>query len=55
MDFCVNPNGKEKSTLRRDVRLSKGLRNASGIQIISDEEDWVDVGGTSKNIGNRCE
>lgn len=55
VDFCVNPNGKEKSTLRRDVRLSKGLRNASGIQIISDEEDWVDVGGTSKNIGNRCE
>ncbi len=55
VDFCVNPNGTERSTLRRDVRLAKGLRNASGIQIVADEEDWVDVGGTSQNVGNRCE
>ena len=55
VDFCVNPNGIERSTLRRDVRLAKGLRNASGIQIVADEEDWVDVGGTSQNVGNRCE
>lgn len=37
VDFCVNPNGTERSTLRRDVRLAKGLRNASGIQIVSGE------------------
>lgn len=55
VDFCVNPNGGEKSTLRRDIRLAKGLRNASGIEIITESENLVNVGGVSENIGNRCE
>lgn len=55
VDFCVNPNGNERSALRRDVRLAKGLRNASGIQIIADEREVVLEDGTFENAGgNRC-
>ncbi len=51
IDFCINPNGAEKSSLRRDVRITAGARNASGVEIIQDEKEIVgDV-----NIGNRCE
>ena len=38
VDFCINPNGSEKSNLRRDVRVVAKARNASGIEIISDDE-----------------
>lgn len=51
VDFCVNPNGTDRSSLRRDVRIVAGARNASGVEIISDEEDMVN----GKNIGDRCE
>ena len=36
--FCVNPNGAEKSSLRRGIRVAKGARNASGVEILSDGE-----------------
>lgn len=55
VDFCVNPNGNERSALRRDVRLARGLRNASGIQIITDEREVERDDGTFENEGgNRC-
>ncbi|MBR2993810.1 hypothetical protein IKF43_00220 [Candidatus Saccharibacteria bacterium] len=38
VDFCVNPNGVDKSTLRRDIRIIKNARNASGIEMISDDD-----------------
>ena len=34
VDFCVNPNGVDKSNLRRDVRIIKDARNASGVEIM---------------------
>lgn len=39
VDFCVNPNGADRSNLRRDVRVVAGARNASGVEIVSDGED----------------
>ncbi len=36
--FCVNPNGAEKSNLRRGIRIIAGARNASGVEILSDGE-----------------
>lgn len=35
-DFCVNPNGYNEGGLRRDVRIMKGARNGSGVEIISE-------------------
>lgn len=55
VDFCVNPNGAERSTLRRDIRIVAGARNATGVEIIADDENWVGEGANRKNIGNRCE
>jgi type II secretory pathway pseudopilin PulG len=55
VDFCVNPNGAEQSTLRRDVRIVANARNATGVEIISDDESWIDEGANRKNIGDRCE
>ena len=39
VDFCVNPNGAERSTLRRDVRIVANARNATGVEIISDDNN----------------
>ena len=39
VDFCVNPNGAERSTLRRDVRIVANARNATGVEIISDGDN----------------
>ena len=36
--FCVNPNGAEKSNLRRGIKITAGARNASGVEILSDGE-----------------
>ena len=55
VDFCVNPNGADRSNLRRDIRIVAGARNASGIEIMPDEENWVNSGGKEINIGDRCE
>lgn len=38
VDFCVNPNGSDRSNLRKDVRIVARARNASGVEIISDNE-----------------
>lgn len=51
VDFCVNPNGKDKSNLRRDIRIIKDARNASGVEIVPDGEILNDDG---ENVGNRC-
>ena len=37
IDFCINPD-PGVVTLRRDVRIDKGARNASGVVIVSDDE-----------------
>ncbi|MDO4747423.1 MAG: hypothetical protein Q4A70_03765 [Candidatus Saccharibacteria bacterium] len=39
VDFCVNPNGINEGGIRRDVRIIKGARNGSGVEIIGDEEN----------------
>ena len=36
VNFCVNPNGAERSNLRRDIRIIKGARNSSGVEIVSE-------------------
>lgn len=36
VDFCVNPNGSGEGGIRRDVRIVKGARNGSGVEIIGD-------------------
>lgn len=55
VDFCVNPNGPDRSNLRKDIRIVAGARNASGIEIVSDGENMVEVDGREINMGNRCE
>ena len=55
VDFCVNPNGADRSNLPKDIRIVAGARNASGVEIVPDGEDLVEVGGVSLNVGNRCE
>lgn len=56
VDFCVNPNGAERSTLRRDIRIvAGGEKMQRGVEIIADDENWVGEGANRKNIGNRCE
>ena len=44
IDFCVNPEGDQASTLRYDVKISANARNASGISIVPD--------GSEKNVCN---
>jgi len=40
IDFCVNPEGVgSKANIRRDVRLLKNTRNASGIELIDQDDD----------------
>ena len=38
VDFCVNPYGEDEGVLRRNVRIVSGSRNASGIEIVPDDE-----------------
>lgn len=52
IDFCVNPNGLERSTIRRDVRIDSGTHNASGVEVIVEErnpDEYLDTG-----VLNRC-
>ncbi len=37
LDFCINPLGVAKSNTRRDIRLVENARNASGVEIISQD------------------
>ena len=39
IDFCINPDGNEARRLRQDVRLVKGARNASGIIMVSNDNE----------------
>lgn len=38
MNFCINPNGADKSNLRRNIRIMAGARNSSSIVVVSDDE-----------------
>ena len=46
VDFCVNPDGYTESGPRRDIRIINGARNASGVEIIGQDDDPPE--------GNRC-
>ncbi len=37
IDFCVNPLGRAETNMRRDVRIAKNARNASGVEIINQD------------------
>lgn len=53
VDFCVNPSGIEvKTDWRRDIRLIKNSRNASGVEVIDMDLNKLDDNG--EQIGNRC-
>jgi hypothetical protein len=53
IDFCINPSGVGvKNNNRRDIRLVKNARNASGVELIDLDLDLKDLEG--KQIGNRC-
>ncbi len=50
IDFCVNPGGLEAQIdLRRNIRISGGNHNASGVQVVTDEPYRDDF-----KEGNRC-
>ena len=52
IDFCINPSGAEiVNNVRRDVRLVKNARNASGIELIDLDLDRIADG---LQTGNRC-
>ena len=40
VDFCINPNGNTDSgIMRADVRIVGGARNATGIEVVSDNDN----------------
>lgn len=41
VDFCVNPNGYENKDggTRTDVRIEKGARNSTGVEIVPDDKN----------------
>lgn len=42
VDYCVNPNGSDKSNTRMDVRIVEGAHDESGIEVISsDNADYA--------------
>ena len=47
VDFCVNPDPGRMNTARRDVRIVAGARNASGVEIIA-QDDYSEM-------GNKCQ
>lgn len=47
VDFCVNPEPGRSSNMRRDIRIIAGARNASGVEIIGQND-------TNAEVGNRC-
>jgi hypothetical protein len=52
VDFCVDPEGNVKQSLRRNVRIIRGARSASGVELIGQYDDTIDNG---VKVGNRCE
>ena len=52
VDFCIDPRGIEVvGNNRRDIRLVKNARNASGVEIIDLDLNEIRAG---EQIGNRC-
>ena len=43
VDLCVDPESGQKQSIRRDIRIVSGARNASGVETVD------------QNEGNRCE
>lgn len=39
VDFCINPEGDNPSDDRRDIRITAGARNASGVEVINLDSD----------------
>lgn len=39
IDFCINPTGENGVYYRNDVRIKKGARNASAVELVPDEEN----------------
>ena len=56
IDFCINPAGAERpNEIRRNIRLSKNLRNGSGVAVIDlDLNEVVGEPGKQEQIGNKC-
>lgn len=52
VDFCVDPQGGARKGIRRNIRLIEGARNASGVEMIG--QDDATMSGKVK-VGNRCE
>ncbi len=38
VNFCINPYSDDEGALRRNVRIISGSRNASGVEIVPDDE-----------------
>ena len=56
IDFCVNPNGAEYSTVRRNIRLSEGAHNASAVDVLTEDDTTGSEQGKSDDYDhNRCE
>ncbi len=53
IDFCVNPNGYEFSNVRRNIRLSEGAHNASGVDVLTEDRVAEGAEATDKDH-NRC-
>lgn len=51
VDFCVDPQSGTRKGIRRNIRLVEGSRNASGVEMIGQDDDTV-VSGVK--VGNRC-
>ena len=47
VDFCVNPEPEKAKSIRRDVRIVAGARNASGVEMIAQDDET--------EVCNRCE
>ena len=39
LDLCVNPNGETNSNFRKDVRIVKDAKNASGVILVPDDAE----------------
>ena len=37
VNFCINPTAGEARSNRRDVKIVRGARNGSGVEIVADE------------------
>ena len=47
VDFCVDPEAGARKGMRRDIRIIEGARNASGVEVIAQDDK-------AAKIGNLC-